>query len=46
MAQLELRRHMAGVKRLAGMLPYCAECGRLRTDLGDLCPDCAREKGP
>ena len=42
MAQLELRRQLAEVKRMAGMLPYCSRCGKLRTDVGDLCPGCAR----
>lgn len=41
-AQLELRRQLAEVKRLGGLLPYCSSCGRLRTDLGDRCPDCVR----
>lgn len=40
MAQLELRRQLAEVKRMAGLMPYCAVCGKLRTDLGDRCPDC------
>lgn len=43
MAQLELRRQLAEVKRLAGLLPYCSSCGKLRLDLGDVCPDCVRE---
>jgi len=42
-AQLELRRQLAEVKRLGGLLPYCSSCGTLRTDLGDLCPACVRE---
>lgn len=42
-AQLELRRHLAEVKRLRGLLPYCSSCGKLRTDLGDRCPECIRE---
>lgn len=42
MAQLELRRQLAEVKRMAGLLPYCSQCGKLRTDLGDRCPDCVR----
>jgi len=42
-AQLELRRQVAEVKRLAGLLPYCSSCGTLRTDLGDRCPDCIRK---
>ncbi len=41
-AQLELRWQLAEVKRLGGMLPYCSSCGKLRTDLGDRCPDCCR----
>ena len=40
MAQLELRRQLAEVKRMAGLLPYCTHCGKLRTDLGDTCVDC------
>ncbi len=42
-AQLELRRQLAEVKRLGGLLPYCSSCGKLRTDLGDLCPQCVRD---
>jgi GAF domain-containing protein len=41
-AQLELRRQLAEVKRLNGLLPYCSSCGKLRTDLGDRCPECVR----
>lgn len=41
-AQLELRRQVAEVKRLGGLLPYCSSCGKLRVDLGDVCPDCVR----
>ncbi len=40
MAQFELRRQLAEVKRLGGLLPYCSSCGKLRVDLGDICPDC------
>ncbi len=42
MAQLELRRQLAEVKRLGGLLPYCSSCGKLRMDLGDICPDCLK----
>jgi GAF domain-containing protein len=42
-AQLELRRQLAEVKRLGGLLPYCSSCGKLRTDLGHLCPQCVRD---
>jgi GAF domain-containing protein len=45
MAQLELRHQVAEVKRLAGLLPYCSSCGKLRVDLGDVCPDCLRDAG-
>ena len=41
-AQLELRRQLAEVKRMRGLLPYCSSCGALRRDMGDLCPDCVR----
>ncbi len=44
MAQMELRKQLAEVKRLGGMLPYCSSCGKLRLDLGDVCPDCLREQ--
>lgn len=40
MAQLELRRQIAEVKRMAGLLPYCSRCGNLRSDLGHICSDC------
>jgi GAF domain-containing protein len=42
MDQIELRRQLAEVKRLGGLLPYCSSCGKLRIDLGDICPDCMR----
>jgi GAF domain-containing protein len=42
MTQLELRRHVAEIKRLRGLLPFCAQCGKLRTDVGDICPECLR----
>jgi GAF domain-containing protein len=43
-AQLELRLQLAEVKRLGGLLPFCSSCGKLRTDLGDLCPECVVKK--
>ena len=33
----KVRRQLAEVKRLAGLLPYCSSCGKLRLDLGDGC---------
>ena len=41
-AQMELRRQVAEVKRLGGLLPYCSSCGKLRIDLGNLCPECVK----
>jgi hypothetical protein len=42
----ELRRQVAEVKRMAGLMPFCKQCGKLRTDLGDICPACLRAPGP
>ena len=41
-AQMELWRQVAEVKRLGGLLPYCSSCGKLRIDLGNLCPECVK----
>lgn len=38
----ELRRQVAEVRRMSGLLPFCKICGNLRTDLGDTCADCLR----
>jgi GAF domain-containing protein len=44
MAQLELRRQVAEVTRMRGLLPYCSSCGELRRDFGDRCPECVRAR--
>lgn len=40
-AQLELRHQLAESKRMAGLLPFCKICGKMRTDLGDTCSTCS-----
>jgi len=39
-AQLELRRQLAEVKTMAGLLPFCSICGKMRNDFGDTCTSC------
>ena len=39
-AQMELRRQLAEVKKMAGLLPFCKICGKMRNDFGDTCTSC------
>ncbi len=39
-AQLELRYQLAESKRMTGLLPFCKQCGKMRTDFGDTCASC------